>query len=199
MTLSRKIKHNVNTSHVPVVMLTAKTGEDDIIDALELGADADMTKPFSIDMLRKTAENLIRNREVLRNCYTGNQEKEAKVAIIEIQSTDNKLMDRIMNVINKNLSNQELNVEMITREVGISRVHLHRKLKELTNQSTRDLIKNVRLKHAATLLTTTHYNITEITDMVGFSSVTLFSRSFKELYGMTPTEYAEVEIKNKVC
>ena len=182
----------------PVLKLTAETGEGETIEALELGGDAYMTKPFSSDMLRKTDENLIRNREVLRNCYTGNQEKEAKVAIIEIQSTDNKLMDRIMNVINKNLSNQELNVEMITREVGISRVHLHRKLKELTNQSTRDLIKNVRLKHAATLLTTTHYNITEITDMVGFSSVTLFSRSFKELYGMTPTEYAEVEVKNKV-
>ena len=161
-----------------------------------MGADVYMTKPFNIDLLKKSAENLIRSREVLRNCFTGNQEQEVKKPIFEIQSTDNKLLDRIMNVINCNLSNQELNVEMITKEVGISRVHLHRKLKELTNQSTRDLIKNVRLKHAATLLSTTHYNVTEITDMVGFSSITLFSRSFKELYGVTPTEYALKNEKN---
>ena len=160
------------------------------MDALDIGADGYMTKPFNIDLLKKSAENLIKSRDVLRNCFTGNQEQEVKKPIFEMQSTDNKLMDRIMNVINRNLSNQELNVEMITKEVGISRVHLHRKLKELTNQSTRDLIKNVRLKHAAMLLSTTHYNVTEITDMTGFSSITLFSRSFKELYGMTPTEYA---------
>ena len=190
ITLCRKVKQNVNINHIPVMLLTAKNREEDNIDALDMGADVYMTKPFNIDLLKKSAENLIRSREVLRNCFTGNQEQEVKKPIFEIQSTDNKLLDRIMNVINCNLSNQELNVEMITKEVGISRVHLHRKLKELTNQSTRDLIKNVRLKHAATLLSTTHYNVTEITDMVGFSSITLFSRSFKELYGVTPTEYA---------
>ena len=198
ITLCRKIKQNVHTNHIPVLLLTAKNREEDTMDAMDIGADIYMTKPFNIDLLRKTAENLIRSREVLRNCYIGNQEQEVKKPIFEMQSTDNKLMDRIMNVINRNLSNQELNVEMITKEVGISRVHLHRKLKELTNQSTRDLIKNVRLKHAATLLSTTHYNVTEITDMVGFSSITLFSRSFKELYGMTPTEYANVNDKKTI-
>ncbi len=189
-TLCRKVKQNVHINHIPILLLTAKNREEDNMDALDIGADGYMTKPFNIDLLKKSAENLIKSRDVLRNCFTGNQEQEVKKPIFEMQSTDNKLMDRIMNVINRNLSNQELNVEMITKEVGISRVHLHRKLKELTNQSTRDLIKNVRLKHAAMLLSTTHYNVTEITDMTGFSSITLFSRSFKELYGMTPTEYA---------
>ena len=195
-TLCRKVKQNVNINHVPVLLLTAKNREEDNIDALDIGADVYMTKPFNIELLKKTAENLIRGREMLRNCFAGNQEREVKRVVVDIQSTDDKLMDRIMNVINCNLNNQDLNVEMITKEVGISRVHLHRKLKELTNQSTRDLIKNVRLKHAATLLSTTHYNVTEITDMVGFSSITLFSRSFKELYGMTPTEYAVKNEKN---
>ena len=114
-----------------------------------------MTKPFNIALLKKSAENLIRSREVLRNCFTGNQEQEIKKPIVEIQSTDNKLLDRIMNVINYNLSNQELNVEMITKEVGISRVHLHRTLKEITNHSMRDIINNIRLKNAVTLLSTT--------------------------------------------
>ena len=190
ITFCRKLKQNVHTNHIPVLLLTAKSREEDNIDALDIGADAYITKPFNMDLLKKTAENLIRSRELLRNCFTGNQEQEVNQPVLLVKSTDDKLLDRIMNVVNRNLNNQDLNVEMITREVGISRVHLHRKLKELTNQSARDLIKNVRLKHAATLLTTTHYNVTEVTEMVGFSSITLFSRSFKELYGMTPTEYA---------
>ena len=78
---------------------------------------------------------------------------------------------------------------MIAKEIGISRVHLHRKLKELTNQSTRDLIRNVRLKQAANLLIYKRYSVTEVASLTGFSSITLFSRSFKELYGMTPSEY----------
>lgn len=189
-TLCQKIKHNVNINHVPVILLTAKTEEEDNLVGLNVGADAYLTKPFSIEIVRRTIQNLIKSRELLRNCFAGNQEQEIVKPSIEIQSTNNKLLDRIMNVINRNLSNPELNVEMITKEVGISRVHLHRKLKELTNQSTRDLIRNVRLKHAAYLLENSNYNISEITDFVGFSSLTLFSRSFKELYGVTPSEYA---------
>lgn len=189
LTLCRKIKQNVNINHVPVILLTAKTHEEDNLEGLSSGADAYMTKPFSIDILKKTAENLIKSRELLRNCFTGTQEQEAKVPVFELQSTDNKLLDRIMNVINRNLSNPELSVEMISSEVGISRVHLYRKLKELTNQSTRDLIRNVRLKHAASLLVYKHYNVTEVASLTGFTSTSLFSRVFKELYGVSPKDY----------
>ena len=190
LTMCRKIKQNVNINHIPVILLTAKTHEEDNLEGLDVGADAYLSKPFNIDIVRKTISNMIKSREMLRNCYSGNQEQEIKKPVFEMQSTDNKLLDKIMNVINRNLSNPELNVEMITSEVGISRVHLHRKLKELTNQSTRDLIRNVRLKQAANMLINTDYNVSEISDMTGFSSVTLFSRSFKELYGITPSEYA---------
>jgi len=189
MTLCRKIKQNVNINHVPVILLTAKAHEEDNLEGLSIGADAYMTKPFSIDILKKTAENIIKSRELLRNCFTGSQEQEAKKPVFELQSTDNKLLDRIMNVINRNLSNPELNVEMISSEVGISRVHLYRKLKELTNQSTRDLIRNVRLKHAASLLVYKHYNVTEVASLTGFTSTSLFSRVFKDLYGVSPKDY----------
>ncbi|MGL4518601.1 MAG: hybrid sensor histidine kinase/response regulator transcription factor [Phocaeicola sp.] len=188
-TLCQKIKHHVNINHLPVILLTAKSEEEEKLVGLNVGADAYLTKPFNIEVVRHTAQNLIKSRELLRNCFSGNQEQESPKPALEIHSTNNKLLDRIMNVINRNLSNPELNVEMITQEVGISRVHLHRKLKELTNQSTRDLIRNVRLKHAAYLLKNSDYNISEITDFVGFSSLTLFSRSFKEFYGVTPSEY----------
>lgn len=189
MTLCRKIKQNVNINHIPVILLTARAHEDDNLEGLSIGADAYMTKPFNIDILKKTAENIIKSRELLRNCFTGSQEQEAKKPVFELQSTDNKLLDRIMNVINRNLSNPELNVEMISSEVGISRVHLYRKLKELTNQSTRDLIRNVRLKHAASLLVYKHYNVTEVASLTGFTSTSLFSRVFKELYGVSPKDY----------
>jgi len=189
MTLCRKIKQNVNINHVPVILLTAKAHDDDNLEGLSIGADAYMTKPFNIDILKKTAENIIKSRELLRNCFTGSQEQEAKKPVFELQSTDNKLLDRIMNVINRNLGNPDLNVEMISSEVGISRVHLYRKLKELTNQSTRDLIRNVRLKHAASLLVYKHYNVTEVASLTGFTSTSLFSRVFKELYGVSPKDY----------
>lgn len=189
LTLCRKIKQNVNINHVPVILLTSKAHEDDNLEGLSIGADAYMTKPFNIDILKKTAENIIKSRELLRNCFTGSQEQEAKKTIFELQSTDNKLLDRIMNVINRNLSNPELNVEIISSEVGISRVHLYRKLKELTNQSTRDLIRNIRLKHAANLLAYKHYNVTEVASLTGFTSTSLFSRAFKDLYGVSPKDY----------
>ena len=89
---------------------------------------------------------------MLRNNFTGSQQQKDKISKITIKSPDGKLLERIMKVINKNLANPELNVEMISTEVGISRVHLHRKLKELTNQSTRDLIRNVRLQQAADVI-----------------------------------------------
>ena len=89
------------------------------------------------------------------------------------------------------MSNPDLNVEMIAESVGISRVHLHRKLKELTNQSTRDLIRNIRLKQAASLLASKRRNINEVATLTGFTNVAYFSTAFKELYGMTPTEYME--------
>ena len=187
LTLCRKIKQNVNINHIPVILLTAKTQDEDNLDCLSVGADSYLTKPFNIDIVRKTVNNMIKSREILRNCFCGNQEQEVKQPIFQMQSSDHKLLDKIINVINRNLSNPALNVEMITTEVGISRVHLHRKLKELTNQSTRDLIRNVRLKQAAGLLENTEYNISEISDLTGFSSLTIFSRSFKELYGVTPS------------
>ena len=195
LTLCRKIKQNVNINHVPVILLTAKSQEEDNLKGLSIGADAYITKPFSVEILRSTAGNIIKSRELLRNYFTGVQEQEAKKPVFELQSTDNKLLDRIMNVINRNLSNPELNVEMISSEVGISRVHLYRKLKELTNQSTRDLIRNVRLKQAANLLIYKRYNVTEVASLTGFTSVSLFTRSFKELYGVTPSEYIATHAK----
>lgn len=198
ITLLQKIKQNIKINHLPVILLTAKNQEEDNLEGLSCGADAYITKPFSIEIVRKTAENLIKNRSLLRNNFNGNQEQDARTAYIQSVSPDQKLMEKVMKVINDNISNPNLNVEMIAAEAGISRVHLYRKLKELTNQSTRELIRNIRLKQAAVLLSSDKsYNISDVAFMVGYMSTTHFSNSFKELYGITPIKYAEIHNKEQ--
>ncbi|WP_052328424.1 hybrid sensor histidine kinase/response regulator transcription factor [Segatella paludivivens] len=191
--LCRKIRQNPNVNSVPIILLTAKTTVDDNIEGLELGADAYITKPFNMNLLRKTVENLISSREVLKNAYTGKQEQLDKITKLEAKSPDDKLMDRIMKVIDSNISNPDLNVEMITQEVGISRVHLYRKMKELTNQSMRDFIRNVRLKQAATLLSEKKYSVSEVVEMTGFTRVSNFSTLFKNMYGISPMAYRDAK------
>lgn len=196
-TLCRKIKQNVTINHVPVILLTAKTREEDNVEGLDMGADAYMVKPFSIDVLQKTVESIIKNRESLRNTFGGQQDQADKLQKIEAKSPDDKLLERVMKVINNNISNPDLTVEMITEQVGISRVHLHRKMKELTNQTTRDFIRNVRLRQAASLLATKHHNVTEVATLTGFTNANYFAVVFKEMYGVSPTTYMEEHLCNK--
>lgn len=192
ITLLKKLKQNIKTNHIPVILLTAKNSEKDYIEGLSLGADAYIAKPFNLEILVTTIENLIRNREVLRNNFSGKQEQDGQIEVIQPQSADEKLMKKVMKAINKNLNNPDLNAEMIAAEVGISRVHLYRKLKEITNQSTRDFIRNIRLKQAEILLKSEkNYSISEISQLVGFNNTTYFSNAFKELYGVSPSKYME--------
>lgn len=189
--LCRKIKQNINLNGIPVVLLTAKTQDGDYLEGLEMGADAYIAKPFNIDILLKTIDNLIHIREQLKNMYTGQQTQEGRMQKMEAQSSDDKLLERIMKVVNDNLDNPNLNVEMLTEKVGISRGHLHRKLKELTNQSAREFIRNIRLKQAATLLSQKRYSIAEVAALTGFGSPNNFATLFKESYGVPPTVYME--------
>ncbi|UGU17701.1 response regulator [Sinomicrobium kalidii] len=189
ITLCKKIKQNVNINHIPVILLTARTTVNDNIKGLSMGADVYLSKPFNIEILKKTVHNLIKNRELLKNIFSGNQIKESHLYKINIKSADEKLLQKATQFINDNIDNPELNVEMMAAEIGISRVHLFRKLKELTNQSPRDFIKNIRLKQAGELLTSKKLSITEVAYATGFSNVSKFSSGFKEFYGMPPSAY----------
>lgn len=189
ITLCRKIKQNININHIPVILLTARSGEEDNLEGLSIGADAYIAKPFNMEILKKTVNNIILNREILRNTFKGSQQQESRIKKIQLKSADEKLMERVMRVINDNISNPELSVEMIADRVGISRVHLHRKLKELTNQTTRDFIRNVRLKQAADLLSGKNLTIAEVAEATGFASQGHFSKAFKEFYGVSPSGY----------
>ncbi|MDR1005215.1 MAG: response regulator [Prevotellaceae bacterium] len=189
--LCRKIKQNVRINHLPVILLTAKNHEEDKIEGLSTGADAYIIKPFSIEIVRKTIENLIAGRNLLRSSFSGSQLQENKLEQLDVASPDEQLMERVMKFVNANLGNPKLSVDLMAKEVGLSRVHLYRKLKEITNQAPRDFIRNLRLKQAATLLSEKRYNISEIADLTGFNSPVYFATLFKEMYGMLPKEWME--------
>ena len=188
-TLCTKLKNNVNSNHIPVILLTAMSREEDQLEGLQTGADAYLMKPFNMDILRRTILNLLSVRRTLRNKFEGNEDQTSKIENVEMQSPDNALIDRIMSVINENLGDSDLSVDMIAQKVGISRVHLHRKMKELTNQTPHSFIRNVRLKQAAQLLRESKYNITDVMYRCGFSNAASFSTMFKNLYGQSPRDY----------
>src|SRR5690606_26897901 len=159
--------------------------EQDELEGLDTGADAYMMKPFSIDVLSKTIHSLHKNREILRSNYSRVQLQNDKIQKVAVKSADDRLLAKVMDMINQNIHNPALSVELIAREVGISRVHLHRKLKELTGLSTRDFIRNIRLQQAAELFSSKRISVAQVAYAVGFSNLTHFSNAFKWLLGLS--------------
>jgi AraC-like DNA-binding protein len=142
-----------------------------------------------MDILRRTIVNLIYSHQMLRLKYGRNDQLEQQVEEVKMKSPDEKLLERVMAAINRHLNDSDLSVDFIADEVGISRVHLHRKMKELTGQTPHDFIRNLRLKQAANLLSRPGMNITEVVYACGFNNAASFSTIFKKFYGMTPREY----------
>lgn len=194
-TLCATIKGSPTTSHIPVLLLTAKNRDEDKLEGLETGADAYIVKPFNMDILRRTIVNLIHTHRMLQLKYGRNDQLEEKVDDVQMKSPDDRLLERIMNVINKNLNNADLSIDGIADEVGISRVHLHRKMKELTGQTPHDFIRNIRLKQAAYLLANQKMNITEVMYACGFNNAASFSTIFKRFYGLSPRDYMKEHSK----
>ena len=192
-TMLRMIKTNLNLSHLPVIMLTSKADVGNRLEGLERGADAFLAKPFDMEELHLTIENLIQGRRHLRGKFSGAQQQADKLEQPEVKGNDEQLMERIMKVVNKYLSDSDFNVEMLCKEVGISRTQLHRKMKELTGLSTSEFIRNIRLEQAARLLKEQKINVTQVAYTVGFSNLAHFSTVFRKHFGVAPSEYAEKE------
>ena len=188
-TLCSKIKSNPSTNYIPVILLTAKNRDEDKLEGLETGADAYLVKPFNMDILRRTIMNLLNTHRLLQLKYGRNDNLEEQVDEIKMKSPDEKLLERVMTAINAHLDDSDLSVDMVAEQVGISRVHLHRKMKELTGQTPHDFIRNLRLKQAANLLANQGMNVTEVMYACGFSNSASFSTVFKKFYGMSPRDY----------
>ena len=189
ITLLKNIKGNANVSDVPVIMLTSKSEISDRLKGLKLGADAYLAKPFSLEELHVTIDNLIDNVRRLKGKVSGALKQEEKVEKLNIKGYDEDLMNRVMKAINANMDDSDFNVEALCDEVGISRTQLHRKLKEMTGVSTAEFIRNIRLNEAARLLKEHKVNATQVAYAVGFVNYSHFSTTFRKFFGMSPTDY----------
>ncbi len=185
--LCDKVKKNPVTNHIPVIILTSSSDENSQQRCADCGADRFFTKPISLDILKSAISNAISTRETIRNKY--NKEIDYKFSEIKIPDSSNKLVSKVIETIRANMDNTDFGVEDLSREVGMSRVHLNRKLKETMNISPSNLIKSIRLKQAAFLLINNNVNISEVAYKVGFSTHSYFSNSFHDYFGMTPKEF----------
>ncbi|MFC0777444.1 two-component regulator propeller domain-containing protein [Flavobacterium sp. HJSW_4] len=193
ITMCKKIKTNLETSHIPVILLTAKNSLKSQIDGLEVGADAYVAKPFSMDYLKVQANNLIENRRQIMNYYASSPLSHIKS--IAHNKTDEKFLKKLDDEILKNITDQDLSVESLAEIMNMSRSTLYRKIKDITNLSPNELINIVRLKRAAELLLNENYKMYEIAEMVGYKSQTSFGRNFQKHFNMSPTDYINVNRK----
>lgn len=189
LTLLKTIKNNMDTNHIPVIMLSSKNDIDDRVAGWGKGADGFIGKPFNVDEMIAIVENILDNRMLLRGKYSGQQEQDSKITTPEIKGNDTVLLDKIVAIIDKNLEAPDLTVEMLGNEIGMSRAHLNRKMKELVGISPSDFIRNMRLRKACELLAKPDIDISQIAYSVGFSSQSHFSTAFKRFTGISPTDY----------
>ena len=189
-TLLRMIKSNPQVNHVPVILLTTEAAIGNRLKGLECGADAFLAKPFVVDELRGQIDNIMESMQRLRGKFSGRVEQKDTVEQQDISDNDKTLMERIMKSVNKNISNSEYSIEIMSSDVGLSRVQLYRKMKELTGLTPTEFLRNLRLEQAARLLKERKVNISQVAWSLGYNNVGHFSRIFKQHFGVTPTEYA---------
>ena len=189
MALTSIFKNDFRTSHIPVVLLTAKTAMEQQIEGMKNMADAYITKPFNITFLEQTIKSLLGNRARLKEHFTGELPTGLKTQTIG--KPDRKFINEFSALVESNLSNDELTVDAICKQMGISRVQLYRKVKALLNINVNDYILNTRLQKAKYLLKNETLSIGEIAGKTGFSSSAYFSSVFKTKVGVTPKEYRE--------
>lgn len=188
--LCKKIKEDEKTSHIPVVLLTAKADVESRLEGLETGADDYITKPFDARELQTRVKNLILQRKNLRDRFS--RTIVLKPNDIAITSADESFLIKVMAVIESYLSNSEFSVQDFQKELGMSRMQLHRKLKALTGHSASDFIRVQRLIRASEMLTKTDNNISEVCYQTGFTSLSYFAKCFRKQFGTTPKEYASL-------
>jgi len=187
--LCEKLKSDERTCHIPVIFLTALAEKSEQMEGLEYGADDYITKPFDIDLLKIKINNLIESRKKLKLLY----QKKVSLKTFELipDSADEKLIDKILKTVDKEISNSSFGVEKLSKNVGMSRTHLYRKVMELTNQSPVELIRNLRLEKAAKLLHENKFYVSEIAYMTGFTEISYFRKIFKDFYGVSPSDFAK--------
>lgn len=185
--ICNRIKSSINYCHIPIILLTARKTLESRIEGLEQGADAYIEKPFSPKHLLAQIDNLLTNRNKLKDFFASSPLTHIKS--IAYSKADEEFLEKITDIISSNLKNPNLDVEFLAREMFMSRATLYRKISEVCNLSPNELIKINRLKHAAKLLTEGKFKLYEISDMVGFTSQHHFGRCFFKQFNMTASEF----------
>ena len=187
--LCTMLRKDIRTSHIPFILLTARTADEDKIKGLEIGADDYITKPFNMDLLLLRVRKLLEKRSQFQKQF----QKTVDISPSEVQITsmDEKLIKKAVATVEKNISESKFSVEDLSRELGMSRVYLYKKLISITGKSPIEFIRIIRLKRGLQLLEKSQMNIAEIAYEVGFNSPRYFSKYFKEEYGILPTAYAK--------
>lgn len=189
---TKQLKSNTATSHIPVIMLTAKNLEEHRAEGYEHGADSYITKPFHSKVLLARIENLLRQRQLLKNLYQGTKVAEKEISESHLEDRDKQFLKQLQAIIQKNLSDSEFGVEDMGQQIGLSRVQLYRKVKAMTGSSVVDLRRKARLAKARRLLETRSMSVSEVAYEVGFSAPSYFTKCFKEEYGMLPGDVGNV-------
>ena len=198
--LCKELKNNIETSHIPVILLTALNNEKDILSGLKIGADEYILKPFNIGILKATVDNLLTNRALLRSKYANlelDDEEEDDECINCSQDIDWKFIANVKKHIKDNIDNPALTVDVLCNLVGMSRTSFYNKLRALTDQAPGDYIRLIRLKYAVQLLKENTHSITEIAEMTGFSDAKYFREVFKKHFNVSPSQYGKEKRTNK--
>ncbi|MFC2080002.1 two-component regulator propeller domain-containing protein [Bacteroidota bacterium] len=187
----KRIKSDIQTSHIPVILLTARTDMETKLKGIETGADDYISKPFDMDYVCMRVKNILKTREHLKNLFRKNSELEPSV--VTVSSPDELFLKKLMRIIEQGIPESDFSVDSLEQGMGMSHTNFYRKVKSITGQSGKELLQNVRLKRAVQLLTQNKIRISEIAYMTGFSNPKYFSKCFKEKYGVRPSEYLKNE------
>ncbi len=186
--MCRVVKSDLNLCHIPIILLTALNSTEHTLEGLNANADDYITKPFDTRILLARVDNLHRSRRMLQSQF--DQKPISEIDLTVVNPLDRDLLKRTSDIIDNNLSNSELDIPLLCRELGISRSLFYNKFKALTGMTPNSFILNYRLKHAASLLKAhAHISIAEVSDRTGFSTTMYFSRCFKKQYGVPPQQY----------
>ncbi len=186
------LKKDIRTSHIPVILLTAKSSTQDKTEGYSVGADSYITKPFSSNLLKSRIVNILKSREIIVNQIAkSNIVSKQKSLINSLSSLDNEFIEKITDVVKKNCYSDKLDIEFIAQQLNMSHSTLYRKIKAITGFSINEFIRKVKMQYAEELLLTGRYTISEIAFHVGFNSINYFRQCFKEEFGSPPTEHVK--------
>ena len=202
--LTRLIKEDTNMCHIPIILMTTLTNNEDIIKGMELGADDYIRKPYDIEVLKSKVKRLIKNRIELKKAYTkllipasGTMNEDEDMQHTEKDNMQDPLIAKIIQLVNDNIQNEDFSVKKLAEMLNMSQPTLYRKVKQLTNFTLIEVVRGVRLKRAAELLKSKKYNVQEAAEAVGYNDIPTFRKHFVDLYGTTPSAFSKEKNNEK--